>query len=232
MFLRNLFQIARSPDIEGSGGSDDSRPSSSNGYSKEFVSDLRSECKSYRLKVNELEKQAETLKAAAESAKADAAKAADALKLAGEERNKAVEAAKAEAKTAADADVAKARAEAAEASTAASKAFNDRLVRAEVKAGAIAAGIAHQDYVALLDTSAIKVDDKGDVVVPPTFWADAKAAKAHFFTKTGAEAGKTTNPTIPPSPADPGAKRHVSQLSKEEMAVAQDRIKRGLPAFQ
>jgi hypothetical protein len=216
---------------ENEGSEERQATSTSNGYSREYVSDLRAEAKSWRLKASDFEKQIDSLKTLADTAKADALKAATDLKLAGEERVKAIEIAVTAAKADAEVTVSKVRAEAGEAATSASKAFNDRLVRAEIKAGAIAAGISHQDYVSLLDTSAVKVDDKGDVVIPATFWDDAKKAKAHLFTRTGADAGKTTSTSTTPPPADPGAKRHVSQLSKEEMAAAQSRIKAGLSPF-
>jgi hypothetical protein len=230
MFLRSLQNAAlRSPDSDGSGGDDTRSTSSSNGYSREFVSDLRSEAKSWRQKANEFEKQFDI-------AKADAAKAANDLRTATEAHHKAlgdaVKEAGVSAKAEAEAALAKVREDADLATKNASTAFSDRLIRAEVRAGAIAAGIGHQDYVSLLDTSAIKVDDKGDVVVPASFWADAKAAKAHLFTRTGAEAGKTTSTSPTPAAADAGAKKHVSQMTADEIRAARARISQGKPGIE
>ena len=149
-------------------------PEGPTSFSREYVADLRSEAKSYRLKVAALETSLAEAKTATERAAA-------------------------EAKTAAE----RATADAEGKIAAATKTFHDGLIAAEVKASALANGLAHPDFVKLVDASVVKIED-GAVKFPETFWADVKAKLPHLFAATGADRGTTSNPNPAPKPAPTG----------------------------
>jgi hypothetical protein len=124
---------------------------------------------------------------------------------------------------AANAKVAAAEAKVVEATTAAEK----RIVATEMKIAAKAAGILDLDFLKLIDTSTIKLDDKGDVSIPADFWEKAKTAKPTFFTPaTGAEKG-TTAPTGKPVVPGNVATKAAKDMTKEEYAAAKAALERG-----
>lgn len=142
----------------------------------------------------------------------------------------ATESKAAEARAAADKVAAEARAASekavkdAEANvTRASKALDDRLIRAEVKATAVEAGLAHPDFLKLVDTSAAKVNADGDVVLPEGFWAKVKADLPHLFATTGADKGTTSQTRAAPKPAA-AAVKHVRDMTPEEASAAEAAI--------
>lgn len=108
----------------------------------------------------------------------------------------------------------------------AAKALDDRLVRAEVRATAAAAGIAHLDFLKLVDTSEVKVNADGEVAIPEGFWAGVKAKLPHLFGTTGADKGTTSQPRATPKPADPNAKK-AADMSPAEFKAAMARIAAG-----
>ncbi|MGI4793130.1 MAG: hypothetical protein ACRYG8_03410 [Janthinobacterium lividum] len=110
--------------------------------------------------------------------------------------------------------------------TKAAKALDDRLIRAEVRATAVAAGLAHLDFVKLVDTSAWKVDADGEVAVPEGFWAKVKADLPHLFAATGADRGTTSQTKAPPKPADPNRKS-AKDMTAAEFKAAMGRIANG-----
>ena len=202
MYLRQL-QLARlfSADVEGSGGGTPPthpKPEVSGTepqtFSVDYVRELRAENKGYRLKAAELERAANDAKTAAERAMADA-------------------------KTASD----KAAKDAADSIAAHTSKANERLIRAEIRAGAAAAGLAHSDFIRLLDTSAVKVGEDGEVQVPEGFWADAKAKLPHLFAATGADRGTTSNPAPAPKPT-PAAGKRAEDLSDADYAAELARL--------
>ena len=125
--------------------------------------------------------------------------------------------------TAANAKIAAAEAKVAEAVTASER----RIVAAEMKVAAKAAGILDMDFLKLIDTSGIKLDDKGEVSIPADFWEKAKTAKPAFFTPaTGAEKGTTAPTGKPPVPGTVVTKA-AKDMTKEEYAAAKAALERG-----
>ncbi|MGY0482593.1 phage scaffolding protein [Endobacter medicaginis] len=160
-------------------------------FSTDYVRELRAENKGYRLKASEFE-----------------------------QKLKAAEAAVAQHVAAAEA-AAKSHAEALQKRVSELQdGFHQRLIDAELKAGSIAAGLAHPDFLTLIDKSAVSVDADGAVQVPTDFWSGVKASLPHLFTATGADKGTTSNPAAAPKPA-PSTVKHVSEMSAEEYAAAE-----------
>ena len=201
MHLRHL-QLARmlAPEDGGAGGSGATppatppAPAAAQTFSHEYVRELREENKGWRLKASEMEKNATEARALADKAVADA-------KAASEKASK-------------DAD---------ERVTTHTSATNARLVRAEIRAGATAAGLGHPDFLKLIDTSAVKVGEDGEVQVPEGFWAEAKSRLPHLFAATGADKGTTSHPSAPPKPA-PTAQRSAKDMSKDEWRAEMKRL--------
>jgi hypothetical protein len=96
--------------------------------------------------------------------------------------------------------------------TAASEA-NQRIIRAEMKAAALAAGMVDMDGLKLLDTSVVTMSEAGDVVVPADFFEKAKVAKPYLF---GAAAVTTSTPAAPP-PTNPPAPKHARDMDAAEL---------------
>lgn len=163
-------------------------PQSPATFTREYVTELREEAKTYRLA-------AEAAKTAAAEAKA----AADA----------AIAAAKAaEEKAAADAEAAKA---------AATTSANDRIIRAELKAEAIKAGMVDLDGLKLADLSAVKLDDAGNVTGAAEMLAALKEAKPYLFTAAPVHSSQPNPP--PPAPGTVPAKT-AREMTKEEYEAA------------
>ena len=139
------------------------------GFSPEYVKDLREENKGWRLKASEQEQRARAAEEAAAAAK----------KLA-EDAEKAV------------ADRLKSERETAD------KGWADRLVRAELKAAAVKAGMIDLDGLKLADLSAVKLNDDGEVEGADDLLAALKEAKPYLFTAPANPQGGNTNPANPP----------------------------------
>jgi hypothetical protein len=119
----------------------------------------------------------------------------------------------AEAKLAAEATRWKTESEAAVA-----KAISDgnaRLMRAELKAEAIKAGLADLEYLKLADISKLKLNDAGDIEGAEAFFVKLKADKPHFF----ADKSNTSNPLNPPKPDDKSVKKAVDMTDAEYAAL-------------
>lgn len=158
-------------------------------FTLEYVQELREEAKTWRQKANGHETAFTTAKAEAERVKAEA--------------DAAIAAAKTEAET-----------RAAEAVTAAEAKANDRVIRAELRALAIKAGMVDLDALKLLDASALKINDAGDVEGAEALIEAAKTAKPYLFGGKG-----TGNPAQPPQPKPTGPKA-ASEMSDEEFDAA------------
>jgi hypothetical protein len=118
-----------------------------------------------------------------------------------------------------EAEAAKAAAETRATET--EKAANARIIRAEVRAAAIAAGMVDPDGIAMLDLSKVKLDDKGAVVIPDGYFEAVKAAKPYLF-----GVGGTSVPGNPPPANPPAAKRATEMTDAEYSAAKAEMIKR------
>jgi hypothetical protein len=123
-----------------------------------------------------------------------------------------------EAERSRDSAIAAARAESERAIAEAVNAANERIVRAELKAHAIRAGIVDLDGLKLLDLSGVKLSPNGEVEGTEALIASLKAAKPYLF---GAASSSST--AKPPSEQTPEAK-HALNMSAEEWRVARAAI--------
>jgi hypothetical protein len=80
---------------------------------------------------------------------------------------------------------------------------NDRIVRAELKAQAIAAGIKDIDDLKLADLSTIKIDENGDVQGAAELIKALKENKPYLFKEV---TNTSTNPSLPQPGATQGKK--------------------------
>ncbi len=90
-----------------------------------------------------------------------------------------------------------------------------RLVRAELKAEAIRAGMVDLDGLKLLDAAEIRLTEAGEVADAPALLSKLKRAKPWLFgTVTSSSAAAN-----PPRP-EPPRTRHANELSHEEWLAA------------
>ena len=101
-----------------------------------------------------------------------------------------------------------------------------RLVRAELKAAALKAGIVDLDGLKLLDISGVKLDEHGEVAVPEDFFERARKSKPWLFATTGADRGNTSHPADPPKRAA-DTNRSAKDMSPAEFKAAMAKIARG-----
>lgn len=123
------------------------------------------------------------------------------------------------AKAAEDA-AAKAAAEAAEKVAQAETAANQRIIRAELKAAALKAGMVDLDGLKLADLSGVKLNDAGEVEGADKLMEDLKKAKPYLF---GTQQ-HSSNPGNPPNPNPPAAKKAM-EMSDAEYAAARKQFK-------
>jgi hypothetical protein len=120
-----------------------------------------------------------------------------------EQQKEAAEAAAKTAQEAADAKI-------AEATTAAEK----RIIRSELKAVAIKAGIVDLDGLKLLDIDAVKLNDQGEVEGAEALIEGLKTSKPYLFGTPGSSSTST------PPGKDPPAAKKASEMTAEEYAEA------------
>ena len=109
-----------------------------------------------------------------------------------------------------------ARAENAEAALAESQAkATERLVRAELKAEAVRAGMVDLDGLKLIDLGEVGLNQNGEVADAATILAKLKRAKPWLF----GNAASSSAAANPPRP-EPPKMRHASELSHEEWLAA------------
>ena len=77
------------------------------------------------------------------------------------------------------------------------KAFNDRLKVSEIKALALKEGMADLDYIKLIDTSSISIDDDGNVTGATEAISALKAAKPILFQTPSGRVPETPKPGHP-----------------------------------
>jgi len=108
-----------------------------------------------------------------------------------------------------------ARAEAAErALTTLQAETESRLIRAELKAEAIRAGIVDLDGLKLLDPAAAKLNDAGEVENAPTLLANLKREKPWLF------AGQSSSSTAAPPPAASAQAKKATEMTDAEYRAA------------
>jgi hypothetical protein len=100
------------------------------------------------------------------------------------------------------------------------KAANERIIRAEMKAAALKAGMVDLDGLKLADLSKVKLLEDGTIEGADELMAAMKEAKPYLF---GAPTGTSHNGT-PPPPKTPVAKK-ATEMTDEEYAVARKAIK-------
>jgi hypothetical protein len=109
-----------------------------------------------------------------------------------------------------------ARAENAEAALADSQAkANERLIRAELKAEALRAGMIDLDGLKLIDLADVGLNHNGEVADAAAILAKLKRAKPWLFGNV-ASSSAAANPPRP----EPPRMRHASELSHEEWLAA------------
>ena len=109
-----------------------------------------------------------------------------------------------------------ARAERAEAALlSAQTEIGARLIRAELKAEAIRAGMVDLDGLKLLDTAEVKLNDNGEVADGAAILGGLKRAKPWLFGNASSSSAGAT----PPRP-EPPRTRHANELTREEWQIA------------
>lgn len=127
-----------------------------------------------------------------------------------EAAKKAAEEAAAKAATDADAKV-----------KAAQEAADQRIIRAELKAAAIKAGMVDLDGLKLADLSGVNLNEAGEVEGAEALMEALKKSKPYLF---GAPSSST--PGTPPSPKTPEAKK-ATEMTDEEYQQAKAALLRG-----
>jgi hypothetical protein len=84
--------------------------------------------------------------------------------------------------------------------SAAEKAANDKLLRSELKAHALKAGLVDLDGLKLADLSSVKLNDKGEVEGADKLFTDLKTAKPYLFGAASSSTPKDPPPNNPPGP--------------------------------
>jgi hypothetical protein len=187
-----------SADVEGSGGPAGQTPPRQT-FSLEYVQELREEAKGNRVKLT-----------AAEQALAEAAKAA-------EQAVGAAAADTAKAKTEMADAIAAARAEAESHKIEVKTTADLRIIRAELKAEALKAGMIDMDGLKLIDTTPVTIGEDGEVKIPDGFFKTAKEAKPWLF---GA-VSSTSATHEPPPKQQPGPKPAAEWTAAERSAFEQ-----------
>lgn len=114
----------------------------------------------------------------------------------------------------------KAAQDAKDATTAAQSAADQRVIRAELKAVAIKAGMVDVDGLKLADLSTIKLDDKGEVEGADALIEALKKAKPYLFGVT-----QHSSSTGTPPPNTPPAAKKAGEMTDAEYATARKAIK-------
>ncbi len=118
------------------------------------------------------------------------------------------------AKEAADKAASDATAKIAEATTAAEQ----RVIRAEIKAAAVKAGMIDLDGLKMLDLSGVKLDENGEVIGADELLADAKKAKPYLFGDA-----KTSSTSKAPEPKAP-APINALEMTDAEFEAAKAKL--------
>ena len=129
-----------------------------------------------------------------------------------ENKSARLKAQEAEAKAAAaEAEAKKAKDEAEAHKTEAKTAADQRIIRAELKAEAIKAGMIDLDGLKLADLSAVKLDDNGEVVGAEELMTKLKADKPYLF-----QAPSSSNTDKKPDPNKDDKPKKAVDMTKDE----------------
>jgi len=107
----------------------------------------------------------------------------------------------------------------------------ERLLRAEIKAHALAAGIVDLKALKLLDLSSIKLGSDGEVEIPTGFFDKAKAEMPYLFKVAPPVAeptspvveppvvkpNSTSVPAVPPTPSQPTTEKLAKDMTPAEL---------------
>jgi hypothetical protein len=164
-------------------------------FDKAYVETLRNEAAGHRLKAQETQQKLDAVTAERDDFRAKF-ETADAARV-------TAESAALEAKTSAE----------------------SRIVNVELKAAAVALGLIDPDDLRLLDASALKLNDKGEVDGLADALGKLQTAKPHLFKPAANPANPpapptgTTNPN-PPPPSNPPALKLATDMDQAEYAKA------------
>jgi multidrug efflux pump subunit AcrA (membrane-fusion protein) len=186
---------------------------------------LRTENARLRARAIEAERAADEARRKIEAAEAGLASAnTDAERRIADARKAAEEAAAAERER-----IAAEAKSAAEASVAAERtAAQTRIIRAEVRAAAVAAGLVDPRALNMLDISGVKLNDAGDVEIPDGFFDAAKTEYPYLFADRKAEPAKpTTSQPASPPPSKPAEKKHGRELDAAEWRAIRGELLQG-----
>jgi hypothetical protein len=95
-----------------------------------------------------------------------------------------------------------------------------RLVRAELKAEAVRAGMVDLDGLRLIDLPALKLNERGEVVGAATLMQELRKSKPWLF---GATAQSSSSPSSPP-PVSPSKQKLATEMTDAEYRVARAAI--------
>jgi hypothetical protein len=95
-----------------------------------------------------------------------------------------------------------------------------RLVRAELKAEAVRAGMVDLDGLRLIDIPALKLNERGEVAGAATLMQELRKSKPWLF---GATAQSSSSPANPP-PASPSKQKLATEMTDAEYRVARAAI--------
>jgi hypothetical protein len=100
-----------------------------------------------------------------------------------------------------------------------------RLVRAELKAEAVRAGMVDLDGLRLIDLPALKLNERGEVVGAATLMQELRKSKPWLF---GAAAQSSSSPSNPP-PASPSKQKLATEMTDAEYRIARAAILKQRP---
>jgi hypothetical protein len=96
-----------------------------------------------------------------------------------------------------------------------------RLIRAELKAEAVRAGMIDLDGLRLIDLPALKLNDQGEVEGATVLMQDLRKSKPWLF--AAAAPPSSSNPTSPP-PATPTKQKMATEMTEAEYRAARAAI--------
>lgn len=96
-----------------------------------------------------------------------------------------------------------------------------RVVLAELKSRALAAGMLDADGLKLLDLSAVKMRDGGEIEIPDSFFEQARKSKPYLFGRPAA--GSTARA---PEIASPRPRNAVEMSTEEWRSAREDLLRR------